>query len=368
MVSTRRYDVDESAESAESAGQSPRASVFALRAGNGTGYLTNEIGEGLFGSHADTQDSLASRLKRSLKLKPGNSDAVATPKKIAVDESIVEENTYFRFGDLVAELRNRVYYFYGKDRGNIPSSAITLGHSINGVYQRAKRPFPINLNITLVSRLIRNESLAIIGAELATRGFHLTHHDETMLQSPVEKAMLPAFGPYIQYVHLSRGGVLRCLQALLPHASKLKTIDVQLATHPRYRRTAVNHDFPSDVMASDVADQLSFDDKFLMQKLLDDDDEGVKKIRKHYKKAKKNHPELFVQGREWKVRFVIRVYLSVGMEDDANDDEYKRWRFKVTFEADTGRVVEVFRLPTDAIEAMIKENEGLRVVHGPDAF
>lgn len=352
MVSYRHYDVE---EYDESAGQSPRTSVFALRVGNSTGYLSSEIGEGLRlrGGVEPSRVAMASSI-RNFKLNAGSKGALATSKKAIVEENIaqenvVDENTFFRFGDLVAELRNRVYYFYAEDLDNIPEGPITLGQSVNNVYQRPERPLPFNLNITLVSKLVRNESLPIIGAELATRGFHLTHYDATMLQSPVEQAMLPAFGSYVQDVRLSRGGVLRCLRALTPHAPNLKTVDVQLHDHPQYRRIAVNHDFPSDVSAQDVEDQLDFDDKFLMQKLLDVDD-GVKKIRSDYNKAKETHPELFVQGREWKVRFIIRAYLRETKDDDDDDEEVDmRWRFKVTFEADSGRVAEVARLPTDAI-------------------
>lgn len=316
------------------AGQ-PR-SLFAVRTGDGIGFLSNELDEGEVLSQVEINPSLASlasRFSRSLNLNNPETSS----------STIVEEASFSRFGDLPPELRNKVYYFYAADRGNIPSSAITLGYAIDKTYHRTKRPFPLNLNITLVSKLVRTESLPIIGAELATRVFHMTHYDATMLQSPVEQAMLPIFGRYIQSMHLARGGVLRCLKALVPHSPALKTVDVQLATHPWYRRTAVNHEFPDDMGPIDVQLKLDDDAEGVMQTLLDKD-KGVKGILRDYRKAKKAHPNVFVQGRQWKVRFVIRVYMKEVKEDEA------RWRYKVTFEAETGKVVQAVRLPTEALE------------------
>ena len=315
--------------------------IFAHKVGHGIGFLPSEIGEaqGLARYQAYPPHSiLPFHVTRSPKVNGNNNDN--NHEKPA--DTIVEEGTApFRFGDLVPELRNRVYYFYAADRGNIPSTAIAVGQSTDKVYHRPKRQFPIHLDITRVSKLVRRESLPIIANELASRTFHLTYHDKTMLASPAEQSMLVAFGPSIQKVRLSRDGLLRCLQALPPHAPNLKTIDVQLASHPRYRHVAIHHQFPDDMSEEDVESKLKSDPNSLMQPWLNNN-VRVQEIRGEYRSERDTLPEVYVPDRQWKVRFNVRVYMNLENEER---DEGLRWRYNATFEAENGKVVEVVRLP-----------------------
>lgn len=308
--------------------------IMAYRmSGTGLRYLEEEMGQGellRLGRGATPQERFPSRPGHGQNRQPTTTAA-----------SAFVPTTFFRFSDLPAELRTKVYTYYAEDEANIPAELIILGHTDNGRYERTSDATSVNLSILQVSRLVREESQAIFHKELAKRPFLMNWHDNTMLQSPVEQAMLRGFGSCLQTIQLARGGILVCLSALAPFTSALQTLDVQCASHPRYRQCALNHDFPLEWDSIDVQEMLDGHALVLLQRLFDVSP-MITAMTVDYAGAVATFPNLFVPGRLWRVRFVIRAYLHVEKED-------RRWRLKVAFDAETGVVEEVEVLPIDKV-------------------
>jgi hypothetical protein len=159
-----------------------------LQISAGLRYLKSEVGDEAGGFPVDTrtariQSLVAIYRARLDAVKAGNNTSVITNTQTTSNAATTAANTKkpTTLHDLPSEIRNELYKYYAKDTDNLPADDIEIGRTVSGKYVFPKRAVSFNLNILLVSRMLRREAMAFITDELSTRRFLLTNYDGGVL-------------------------------------------------------------------------------------------------------------------------------------------------------------------------------------------